>query len=61
VHATLKRFWHDESGAEMLEWAVVTIILLSFTAVALIALKSELIDLYRSIFDKLQEDPPDEF
>jgi Flp pilus assembly pilin Flp len=34
---TLKRFWSDESGPELVEWAVVTIILLVAAVVLYIA------------------------
>ena len=34
---TLKRFWTDESGPELVEWAVVTIILLVAAVVLYIA------------------------
>ena len=39
----LKRFWQDESGPELVEWAVVTIILLVAAVLA-----------YRVIGDELQ-------
>lgn len=39
----LKRFWQDESGPELVEWAVVTIILLVAAVLA-----------YRMIGDELQ-------
>ena len=34
---TLKRFWSDESGPELVEWAVVTIILLVAAVILYIA------------------------
>jgi Flp pilus assembly pilin Flp len=34
---TLKRFWNDESGPELVEWAVVTIILLVAAVILYIA------------------------
>jgi Flp pilus assembly pilin Flp len=40
----LKQFWQDESGPELVEWAVVTIILLVAAVVA-----------YRLIGDRLEE------
>jgi Flp pilus assembly pilin Flp len=59
--AKLKRFWGDESGAEMVEWAVVTLILLAFTVGAILALRDELIKLYTAMFDAIQRDPPDTY
>lgn len=56
---TIKRFWEDERGAEMVEWAVVTIILLAATVGVLIALRDLLNDVFKSIFARLQEDPDD--
>ncbi len=35
--STLKRFWSDESGPELVEWAVVTIILLVAAVILYIA------------------------
>jgi len=35
--STLKRFWNDESGPELVEWAVVTIILLVAAVILYIA------------------------
>jgi len=57
----LKRFWGDESGAEMVEWAMVTLVLLVFTAGAIMALRDELIKLYSTMFDAIQKDPPDTY
>jgi len=34
---TIKRFWNDESGPELVEWAVVTIILLVAAVVLYVA------------------------
>lgn len=59
--ANLKRFWQDESGAEMVEWAVVTVILLVFTVGAIMALRDELIKLYQTMFEAIQRDPPDTY
>jgi Flp pilus assembly pilin Flp len=59
--AKLKRFWGDESGAEMIEWAVVTLILLVFTAGAIMALRDELVKLYTTMFEAIQKDPPDTY
>ena len=59
--AKLKRFWQDESGAEMVEWAVVTVILLVFTVGAIMALRDELIKLYQTMFEAIQRDPPDTY
>jgi len=61
THAMLKRFWQDDNGAEMVEWAVVTVVLLSFTTVALILLKDELISLFQQVFAAIQADPPDTY
>lgn len=56
---TINRFWKDDRGAEMIEWAVVTIILLAATVGVLIALRDLLNDVFKSIFARLQEDPDD--
>ena len=55
---TLKAFWRDESGPEMVEWAVVTLILLVATVAAVVALRDTLVDVYVRTFEKLGEPPP---
>ncbi len=55
----LQEFWRDESGPEMVEWAVVTVILLVATTFVIILLRNELIALFQAIFVKLSEQPPD--
>ena len=57
----MRRFWQDELGAEMVEWALVTMILLVFTVGALIALRDKLIELYQTVFTAIQQDPPDTY
>lgn len=57
----LKRFWRDECGAEMVEWAVVTIVLLGMTIIAIIRIKDELLAMYVDAFDAIQKDPPDNY
>lgn len=48
-----KRFIYDESGPELIEWAVVTIILLLATIVILGAIRGALADIYRNILSYL--------
>lgn len=57
----LARFWGDELGAEMVEWAVVTIVLLGFTAFIIIMIQDELKRLLEQVFEALQRDPPDQY
>lgn len=52
----LKRFIQDESGPELIEWAVVTIILLLATIVILGAIRTALADIYRNILGYLQSE-----
>jgi Flp pilus assembly pilin Flp len=61
LNAMLRRFIVDEQGAEMVEWAVVTVVLLGFTTVALILIKDELIKVFEAAFAALQKDPPDTY
>lgn len=61
LHAMLVRFWRDEQGAEMVEWAVVSVVLLMMTAIAIFAIKDELIAMYVDAFDAIQKDPPDSY
>ncbi len=56
-----RRFWRDELGAEMVEWAMVTIVLLAFTVGAILALREELIRLFQDVFAAIQKDPPDTY
>ena len=57
----IQRFWEDESGPEMVEWAVVTVILLGSTALVIIALRNTLIDMFLAAFERLEEVPPEDF
>ncbi len=61
MRTNVARFWRDEQGAEMVEWAVVTILLLGFTAFILIMIQDELKRLLEAVFDALQRDPPDQY
>jgi Flp pilus assembly pilin Flp len=61
VTEQLRKFWTDESGPEMVEWAVVTLILLVATVFGLVAIRDQLIDMFHAVFDKLEEDPPNTF
>jgi Flp pilus assembly pilin Flp len=61
IGSNLSRFWRDERGAEMVEWALVTLILLTFTVAAILALRGELIKLYQAVFAAIQKDPPDSY
>jgi Flp pilus assembly pilin Flp len=57
----LQTFWRDESGPEMVEWAVVTLVLLVATVAVLIAMRDTLIDMFKQAFDKLEAAPPSTF
>ena len=61
MNAYMQRFWDDERGAEMVEWAVVTVILLVATVPVLIALKEFLLEMFRDTFDAVQDPPPDTY
>jgi len=52
----IKRFIYDDSGPELIEWAVVTIILLLATIVILGSIRVALADIYRSILGYLKSD-----
>jgi len=47
---TIKRFWQDESGPELVEWAVVTIILLVAAVVLYVAVGKALGGVLCSIY-----------
>jgi Flp pilus assembly pilin Flp len=51
-----KRFVYDDSGPELVEWAVVTIILLLATIIILGAIRGALADIYRDILGYLQSE-----
>lgn len=51
----LKRFWQDESGPELVEWAVVTVILILATYVILGQIGDELGAIYQRIREVLQQ------
>ncbi|MGD9001365.1 MAG: hypothetical protein PVF04_01780 [Anaerolineae bacterium] len=53
----LKCFFEDESGAELVEWAVVTMVLLAATAAVLIAIGDELERIFTSMLEQLERYP----
>jgi len=53
----LQRFLRDEAGPELVEWAVVTIVLLAATVLVLIAIGDELKRIFQGILDELQRVP----
>ena len=53
----LQRFFGDESGPELVEWAVVTIILLLATIPVLISISNELKRIFEGILTQLERIP----
>jgi len=53
----LKRFLKDENGAELVEWALVTMILLAASVGVLIAIGDELERILTSILNQLERIP----
>ena len=53
----LRRFLRDEAGPELVEWAVVTLILLAATVVVLKEIGEELTRAYQAILAELQRIP----
>ncbi|MFQ5343716.1 MAG: Flp family type IVb pilin [Anaerolineae bacterium] len=51
----IKRFIYDDSGPELIEWAVVTIILLLATIVILGAITKQLSAIYNAILGILRD------
>lgn len=61
MNQTVQRFWQDDSGAEMVEWAVVTVVLLVATVPVLLQLRDLIIATTREVLERMQEDPKDEW
>jgi Flp pilus assembly pilin Flp len=57
IKEELQRFLRDESGPELVEWAVVTIVLLAATVLVLRQIGAELERVYRDILADLQSIP----
>jgi len=55
----LQRFLRDEAGPELVEWAVVTIILLLATIPVLILISDELKRIFEDILAQLERIPGD--
>lgn len=53
----LRSFWEDEAGPEVVEWAVVTIVLLAATAVILMQVGDALEASFQDILNELQRPP----
>jgi Flp pilus assembly pilin Flp len=49
----LRSFWEDEAGPELVEWAVVTIVLLAATAVVLMQVGDALEASFQDILNEL--------
>ena len=57
IKEELQRFLRDEAGPELVEWAVVTIVLLAATVLVLREIGAELERVYRDILAELQGIP----
>lgn len=61
MRSLLRKLWSDERGAEMVEWAVVTAVLLTATTAIIISLQKEIITFFQGLFNTLQDPPPADF
>lgn len=61
MHRTIERYWDDEQGAELVEWAVVTILLISATIPVLLMLRDAILAALASAFSAVAVDPRDEW
>jgi Flp pilus assembly pilin Flp len=61
MYAIARRFWDDEGGAEMVEWAVVTIVLLVASVPAILALQGELLEMFANVFAAIEKPPPSQY
>lgn len=61
LRTKLQGFWRDTDGAEMLEWAVVTAVLLIVTIPVILAIQDEVMLFYERIFGAMEKPPPDSF
>lgn len=61
MRTTMQRFWRDTDGAEMIEWALVTIVLVSLTVGIILAIQDEVMKFYERIFGAMEKPPPDSF
>jgi Flp pilus assembly pilin Flp len=57
VNRELKDFLDDELGAELVEWAVVTLVLLAVAVPVLIAIGDELARIFNDILSQLERIP----
>ena len=57
IKEELQRFLRDEAGPELVEWAVVTIVLLAATVLVLREIGAELERIFGGILDELQGIP----
>lgn len=58
LNEAMHRFWADERGAETVEWAVVTAVLLVATGMAVILVKDEVLEIFRIAFGSMEPPPP---
>jgi Flp pilus assembly pilin Flp len=57
VNRKLKDFLDDELGAELVEWAVVTLVLLAVAVPVLLAIGDELARIFNDILSQLERIP----
>jgi Flp pilus assembly pilin Flp len=58
LNARLQRFWCDETGAELVEWAMVAAILVAATIPPLILLRNAFFELIATSFNSVTTEPP---
>lgn len=52
----LARFVHDDAGPELVEWAVITVIILVATLAVLVVLRGAVTDTLANLFQALADD-----
>jgi Flp pilus assembly pilin Flp len=61
MNVIVQRFWHDDRGAEVMEYAVVALLILSASVPLLLLLKDQILDYVQTIFAEMQTKPPVDF
>jgi Flp pilus assembly pilin Flp len=53
----VRRFWHDEDGPELVEWALIALIIFGAGVVGIVHFRNELVGVLQDTFTQLQKSP----
>ena len=61
MNSNVQRFWRDDRGSELMEYAFVALIILAASVPVLLMLKDELLGYVQDVFADMQVKPPTDY